>query len=331
MKKGKLLSLIILNVITITAVILSIYAFSFEKDATVGSLVGGLSVIMAFIIFRLTINVEATRSEKKIILIISAILTSIVTFFILDYLSKPNLPPPEVVKNTESLDMKDIVYLDISSQNYSCDANPANVKTTISTDNTWNVKCNNPWIKAEKIGNTLDINIEANPTSATRKGTIFIDAENIQKSFIVTQSNKNLKYDNLLSKIENEQYWVAIYNNRYGFINDNHETVIDFKYDYASSFHENCCLIKLENKYGYINRKGHMIVKNIYNEGLDFSGGLAAVRDDKGWGFVDKVGNLIIETDFEDVLSSFNNNGKARIKRFGQVYNIDKQGKRIDD
>ena len=52
--RNKKLLLISLYVITVLIVIFSIYAYFFEKDATVGSLVGGLSAIMAFIIYKLT-------------------------------------------------------------------------------------------------------------------------------------------------------------------------------------------------------------------------------------------------------------------------------------
>lgn len=80
-----------------------------------------------------------------------------------------------------------------------------------------------------------------------------------------------------------------------GFIDKNGNTVIDFKYDYASDFSEGLAVVKKDGKYGYIDKNGDAIIDFKYTTTRWFGDGLAFIRSDSEYGFIDKEGNIVID------------------------------------
>ncbi|MCL2289316.1 MAG: hypothetical protein FWC34_01225 [Bacteroidetes bacterium] len=108
MKNRKLLLLIGVYVVTMTIVILSIYAYFIEKDATVSSLGVGLSAIMAYLIFKLNsnINVESKKTERRIIGLISVITICIITFLFNNNLGVEKAKKEEIAMSADSEELQ---------------------------------------------------------------------------------------------------------------------------------------------------------------------------------------------------------------------------------
>lgn len=107
-----------------------------------------------------------------------------------------------------------------------------------------------------------------------------------------------------------------------GYIDENGNTVIEFKYEYADGFGENeIAPVAIEDdhkklKYGFINKEGKTIIDYRYDDAGSFHGrSLAPVAkyDDDGnmkYGFIDQAGRTVIDFKY-DMAESFNEQGIA--------------------
>ena len=151
---------------------------------------------------------------------------------------------------------------------------------------------------------------------------------------------------------------------KYGFISKNGERVIEFKYDEAWPFSEERAAVALKGKWGFIDNTGkeittlkyhdvgNLFTKEYYNgySGVElndkwglvdwwgkeivppryqevdnligFNDGLMAVKQNNKWGFIDKYGNEVIPPQYDS--SSYFENGKAKVKKDGKEFYIDK-------
>ena len=122
----------------------------------------------------------------------------------------------------------------------------------------------------------------------------------------------------------------------WGYINQNEETVIDFKYKKCYQFAENGLAPVYESKqFQFINIKGEVLPTDITGfkliEGFigigglqGFSNGMLAISKDKKWGFFNTEGSLVIELNYDEV-TIFHNN--YCIAKKGDVFFIlDKSG-----
>ena len=92
-------------------------------------------------------------------------------------------------------------------------------------------------------------------------------------------------------------------NGKWGLKNENGTIVIEPKYDDIASFSEG------------------LVAVNIGKQGLFGSGGK--------WGFVNKKGKTAITTQFEGMFAPVFKNGKAKVKKDGREFYIDKKGKEV--
>lgn len=119
--------------------------------------------------------------------------------------------------------------------------------------------------------------------------------------------------------------------NKYGYMDNEGNLIIPYKYDRAFDFSEGLALVySIKNRidyYGYIDEQGNEVIPLQYEFGESFSQGLALVRQNRKFGFVDNRGEIVIPFKFDDA-DSFEN-GKARVKIKNRQIFIDKSGNEI--
>ena len=109
-----------------------------------------------------------------------------------------------------------------------------------------------------------------------------------------------------------------------------------FEYKSTSDFTEGMALVEKDSKVGYYDLDFKMPIPIQYDNGRSFSQGLAAVNkgatgteswSKKGgkWGFIDKTGAVIIPFIYDEAFS-FQENGKASVKKDGKSLNINTRG-----
>jgi hypothetical protein len=149
---------------------------------------------------------------------------------------------------------------------------------------------------------------------------------------------------------------------KYGFINKNGETVIDFVYDDADSFYYGITIVKSgskykmidksgkqittegyeflrideksglvvfrkNGKYGLLSREGELLADAVYDSISNFSEGLAIVKSGTKYGYIDESGKLTIEKNYNSVRDF--NEGLAVINLDGKYGFINKKGELI--
>lgn len=89
--------------------------------------------------------------------------------------------------------------------------------------------------------------------------------------------------------------------------------------------------IEKNNKWGFVNEKCELIVEPMYDEAMPFGvNGLAGVYIDGKWGFINESGEIVIEPQFEGV-QTFLDNGLCIIEDNGKYGAIDDKGSVIVD
>lgn len=109
---------------------------------------------------------------------------------------------------------------------------------------------------------------------------------------------------------------------KYGYVDTNGKTVIDFSYDEAEPFSEGyavvCRYVNGSPKYGYIDKTGKLVVPYIYDYAMGFSEGYAAVGKYSTekyitCGFINTSGTEVVPLQY--VNADFFSNGLARVSK----------------
>ena len=66
------------------------------------------------------------------------------------------------------------------------------------------------------------------------------------------------------------------------------------KYDYVRDFHEGFARVELNDKWGFVNQKGEEVVELKYVKVYNFHEGLAQVMLNRKWGYVDTKGEEVV-------------------------------------
>ncbi|MDR2935895.1 MAG: WG repeat-containing protein [Rikenellaceae bacterium] len=85
-------------------------------------------------------------------------------------------------------------------------------------------------------------------------------------------------------------------------------------------------LVSLEGKWHFLDRDGQPVGKQVFDYVGDFSCDLAYVRRDGKCGYVDRRGEVVIPLAFDDA-GSFSPNGFANVRKGGDGFTIDTQGR----
>jgi hypothetical protein len=109
------------------------------------------------------------------------------------------------------------------------------------------------------------------------------------------KGNKIIWKDRYGDIYDADNFKLSAKNQRCGYLNEDGEIVIPFKFEMAFPFKEGLACVVEQNKCGFINQKGEWVIENIYDSSRDFSEGLAAVRKEGKWGYIDKEGKIIID------------------------------------
>ena len=170
------------------------------------------------------------------------------------------------------------------------------------------------------------------------------------------------QYDEI--KIEDELYFIAKLNNKWGVLNYGNNIIFPFifndrydlnlysdcgygkindvvyKLDYKTKemtptkyadvyvYYKDFPEVKVNGKYGFMNKKGEIIIQPVFEEVKRFNNGLAPVKIEKKWGFIDTLGQAVIEPQFDDV-ESFGygeNSAFAVAKNYGKYGVINRKG-----
>lgn len=126
----------------------------------------------------------------------------------------------------------------------------------------------------------------------------------------------------------------------YGFKDDKGTIIVQPLYEYAGSFMNGMATVYNGGKYGFINASGKLAVPLEYDQANVFSEGLAAVNNGGiydsvqqkvvggKWGFIDQNGKKVIPLQYSEAGSFYN--GKAKVSKDGEIFYIDKSGKKIE-
>jgi hypothetical protein len=117
-----------------------------------------------------------------------------------------------------------------------------------------------------------------------------------------------------------------------GYIDKSGNIVINPQFDQAvvncvSDFHEGLATVYINGKNGYIDKSGNYVISPQFDWADSFHEGLAAIQIGKKWGYIDKSGNIVISPQF-DHASDFQE-GLAAIQIGGKFGYIDKNVKYV--
>lgn len=82
-------------------------------------------------------------------------------------------------------------------------------------------------------------------------------------------------------------------NEKWGYVDEQGNSVIKFQFDKANVFSEGLAAVEKGNKWGYIDKNGRIVCDFQFDEAGNFRNGLAAVGVGDKTGYIDKTGRMI--------------------------------------
>ena len=137
---------------------------------------------------------------------------------------------------------------------------------------------------------------------------IEFDRENV---FIANKNSSFFHVDKAGNKLSDKTYESIYYlkdgfsavrlNGLWGFIDENFNQAVDFKFYDVHSFYENyAAVMDKDNKWGFIDTAGNVTIDFQYDEAENFSEDLAAVKQGDKWGYIDKNGKEVISCKYDE-------------------------------
>lgn len=135
--------------------------------------------------------------------------------------------------------------------------------------------------------------------------------------FFTSETSFNLFQSGLLS-VELKDKW--------GYVDEKGDEIIDFKYDYALPFHNDNAIVSLNNDVFVINKKGENILDDTYdNMTLDSEENVYFYQTNALWGLMDSQGKKLTEALFDSIFSF--KDGLAKSAVDGSYGYLDTKGK----
>lgn len=130
-----------------------------------------------------------------------------------------------------------------------------------------------------------------NTWSGEEKGraTAYVTKDNDSNCYIDIDENE---YGSALFFTEGLAYTTK--NGKYGYIEKDGNTVIDYQYTSAGNFKNGLAPVKLNGKWGYIDKIGKMVIETDYDKINEFSDGLAKVEKNKKIAFINTKGEVVL-------------------------------------
>lgn len=124
-------------------------------------------------------------------------------------------------------------------------------------------------------------------------------------------------------------------NNAWGYINRNLETVITNRFESARDFQGGWATVRSQGNWGMIDQDGKTVIPFAYESPVAFESSSsattrqdtwAAVRKSGKYQFIDRNGNPVMKGIKFQYAENFGPDGKARVKRYGKKFMIDREG-----
>lgn len=133
-------------------------------------------------------------------------------------------------------------------------------------------------------------------------------------------------YDDLES--DAVYYW-ASRDQKWGLIDRRNRTVIPFLYDDVFHFRQGLARVRKNDKYGYINEDGEVVIDIKYEAGwIVDDDGTVSVRYNGKWGLVNDTGQVVVPFLYDSALNFFQ--GKAKVLVNGETFSINKKGEKVN-
>ena len=141
---------------------------------------------------------------------------------------------------------------------------------------------------------------------------LFDDIEFDRENVFIANKNSSFFYvDKAGNKLSDKTYESIYYlkdgfsavrlNGLWGFIDENFNQAVDFKFYDVHSFYENyAAVMDKDNKWGFIDTAGNVTIDFQYDEAENFSEDLAAVKQGDKWGYIDKNGKEVISCKYDE-------------------------------
>lgn len=152
----------------------------------------------------------------------------------------------------------------------------------------------NEHCSTEEMVITTEISSEITTNDYNYLSKLEMNNENLLKWQWVIAPNK---YEDLYF-IDKDKIAVKNKFEKWGIIDKNGNTIVNFIYDEIREFSEGYAPVRINNKWGFINSTGQACITVKYAEVGSFSEGKAAVKKDKNsdlWAYVDHNDKIIID------------------------------------
>lgn len=114
---------------------------------------------------------------------------------------------------------------------------------------------------------------------------------------------------------------------RWGYIDPDGETVIDFQFEHASPHNEGLAVARSSGMRGQIDRAGKWVIPPAFDSLGSFQQGLATAGRDGKEGYIDKTGHFAIQPTFDGAYAF--QGGLAKIKVGGRFGYVDRAGRTV--
>ncbi|MFS0558743.1 WG repeat-containing protein [Brevibacillus sp. 179-C9.3 HS] len=88
---------------------------------------------------------------------------------------------------------------------------------------------------------------------------------------------------------------------KYGLIDDKGKVIVNYKFDYISSFVDGFARYSKGGKYGFIDMQGNEVIKAQFDSVGDFKFGRAVASINKKYGMIDRTGKWIIKPQYDAI------------------------------